>query len=167
MDIRGTGTSEGVLIDREYTNQELDDCEQVIEQLAKHSRSNGRVGMYGLSWSAFNSLMMATLRRPPALRAVFAAHASDDLYRNDIHYPDGIMHQNHYILSIDHANSLPASPDYTMDEKWIKQRFTIRPWVDVYLEQPLDGAFWRENSIKYAYENLTIPAYLISGLYDP
>jgi predicted acyl esterase len=64
VDIRGTGSSEGVLIEREYTTQELDDCEHVTEQLADHPHSNGRVGMYGLSWSAFNSLMMATLRRP-------------------------------------------------------------------------------------------------------
>jgi predicted acyl esterase len=167
VDIRGTGSSEGVLIEYEYTKQELDDCEHVIKQLADHPRSNGRVGMYGLSWSAFNSLMMATLRHPPALRAVFAAHASDDLYKNDIHYPDGIMHQDHYIVSIDHANALPATPDYFINEQWIKERFTIRPWIDVYLEHQLDDSFWRKHSIKYAYENLTLPVYLIGGLYDP
>ena len=89
-DIRITGSSEGALVEREYTLQELDDCEHVIQQLADHPHSNGRVGMYGLSWSVFNSLMMATLRRPPALKAIFAAHGTDDLYSNDIHYADGI-----------------------------------------------------------------------------
>lgn len=167
VDIRGTGSSEGVLIEHEYTTQELDDCEHVIEQLAADRRSNGRVGMYGISWSAFNSLMMGTLRHPPALRAIFAAHMSDDLYKNDIHYPDGIMHHDHYMISIDHANALPASPDYLINEQWIKQRFTIRPWTDVYLEHPLEDSFWTKHSIKYAYENLTLPIYLIGGLYDP
>ncbi|CAF4703018.1 unnamed protein product [Rotaria socialis] len=47
VDIRGTGASEGVLIEYEYTSQELNDCEHVIELLAAHPRSNGRVGMYG------------------------------------------------------------------------------------------------------------------------
>ncbi|CAF1393462.1 unnamed protein product [Adineta steineri] len=167
VDIRGTGSSEGVLIEREYTTQELDDCEHVIKQLADYSHSNGRVGMFGLSWSAFNSLMMATLRRPPALRTIFAAHASDDLYKNDIHYPDGIMHLDHYIVSIDHANALPATPNYVMNEQWIKERFTRRPWADIYLEHQLDDSFWRKHSIKYAYANLTLPTYLIGGLYDP
>lgn len=166
VDIRGTGSSEGVLIEHEYTSQELDDCEHVIKQLADHSRSNGRLGMFGLSWSAFNSLMMATLRRPPALQAIFAAHGSDDLYNNDIHYGDGIFHQNDYILYVDHKNALPAPPNYVMDEQWLKQRFTARPWADVYLEHQLDDSFWRNNSIKYAYDNLTVPAYLIAGLYD-
>ncbi|CAF4024723.1 unnamed protein product [Adineta steineri] len=167
VDIRGTGSSEGVLIEREYTTQELDDCEDVIKQLADYSRSNGRVGMFGLSWSAFNSLMMATLRRPPALRAIFAAHASDDLYKNDIHYPDGIMHLDHYIVSIDHANALPTTPNYVMNEQWIKERFIRRPWADIYLEHQLDDSFWRKHSIKYVYANLTLPTYLIGGLYDP
>ena len=156
-----------MLIDHEYTPQELDDCEDVIKQLADDPRSNGRVGMYGISWSAFNSLMMATLRRPPALRAIFGAHASDDLYKNDIHYPEGIMHEDHYIISIDHGNALPSSPDYLINEQWMEQRFTIRPWIDVYLEHQLEDSFWKEHSIKYAYENLTLPAYLIGGLYDP
>ncbi len=154
------------MIEYEYTSQELDDCECVIEQLAKHPRSNGRVGMYGLSWSGFNSLMMATLRRPPALRAIFAAHASEDLYKNDIHFLDGILHQDEYILSVDHENALPPTPNYIMDEKWVRERFTRRPWIDIYLEQQLDGSFWRKHSIKYAYENFTVPAYLLGGLYD-
>jgi predicted acyl esterase len=166
VDIRGTGSSEGKLIEREYTSQELDDCEHVIQQLADHSYSNGRVGMYGMSWSAFNSLMMATLRRPPALRAIFAAHGSEDLYKNDIHYIDGILHQDEYILSVDHENALPASPDYLINEQWMKERFTRRPWVDIYLEHQLDGPFWQDHSIKYAYDNLTIPVYLLAGYYD-
>lgn len=166
VDIRGTGSSEGFLIEHEYTTQELDDCEHVIEQLANHSLSNGRVGMFGISWSAFNSLMMATVRRPHALRAIFAAHGSEDLYNNDIHYGNGILHQDEYILSVDHKNALPASPNYSMDEQWIKQRFTRRPWIDFYLEHQSDSSFWRKNSIKYAYDNLTIPVYLVAGLYD-
>ncbi|CAF3823431.1 unnamed protein product [Rotaria sp. Silwood1] len=167
VDIHGTGSSEGVLIEREYTIEELNDCEHVIEQLAKYPHSNGRVGMYGLNWSAFNSLMMATFRRPNALQAVFAAHASDDLYKNDIHYPDGILHLDHYIVSIDQTNALPATPDYLINQQWIKQRFTRRPWSDIYLEHQLDNSFWRKYSIKYAYDNLTLPVYLIGGLYDP
>ncbi|CAM4797759.1 unnamed protein product [Rotaria magnacalcarata] len=166
VDIRGTGSSEGVLIEYEYTSQELNDCEHVIELLAGHARSNGRVGMYGLSWSAFNSLMMATLRRPPALHAVFAAHGSEDLYNNDVHYGDGILHQDEYILSVDHENALPASPDYLINEQWTNERFTRRPWIDIYLEHQLNDKFWQNHSIKYSYDNLTVPVYLLAGLYD-
>ncbi|CAF4184404.1 unnamed protein product, partial [Rotaria magnacalcarata] len=87
VDIRGTDSSEGILVEREYSTQELNDCEHIIQQLASDRRSNGRLGMYGISWSGFNTLMMGTLRRPRALKALFAAHATDDLYKSDIHYP--------------------------------------------------------------------------------
>lgn len=155
------------MIDREYTSQELDDCVDVIEQLARHPRSNSRVGMYGLSWSAFNTLMVATLRKPPSLYAIYAAHASEDLYKNDIHYIDGILHLDQYMIMMDSRNALPASPDYRTDAKWVEERFHRRPWVDIYLEHQLDGGFWQSHSIQNFYQNFTIPAYLLAGLNDP
>ncbi|CAF4382834.1 unnamed protein product, partial [Rotaria magnacalcarata] len=166
VDIRGTGSSEGILVEREYSTQELNDCEHIIQQLASDRRSNGRLGMYGISWSGFNTLMMGTLRRPRALKALFAAHATDDLYKSDIHYPDGIMHLDQYLIFIDHSNAIPATIDYNMNDQWIRERFRRRPWIDLYLSQQLENSFWKENSIKYAYDNLTLPVYLIGGLYD-
>ncbi|CAF1086789.1 unnamed protein product [Rotaria sordida] len=111
--------------------------------------------------------MMATFRRPTALQPVFLAHASHDFYKNDIHYPDGISHLDYYIVSIDQTNALSATSDYLINQKWIKQRFTTRPWSNIYLEHQFDDSFWRKHSIKYAYYNLTLPVYLIGGLYHP
>src|SRR5258706_2587814 len=54
LDIRGTGSSEGLATD-EYTVQEHEDIEQVIAWLAAQPWSNGAVGMFGTSWSGFNS----------------------------------------------------------------------------------------------------------------
>lgn len=54
VDIRGTGSSFGKLIHREYTNQELDDGAEIINQLAKMPWSNGNVGMYD------NSVLMTS-----------------------------------------------------------------------------------------------------------
>jgi len=67
LDIRGTGSSEGIATD-EYTAAELDDIYQVIAWLAEQEWSNGRVGMYGTSWSGFNSLQVACLRPAGAPR---------------------------------------------------------------------------------------------------
>ncbi|MGH9337459.1 MAG: CocE/NonD family hydrolase, partial [Vicinamibacteria bacterium] len=55
VDIRGTGGSEGRLIAYEYTDQEQEDGESVIDWLSKQSWSNGNVGMFGISWGGFNS----------------------------------------------------------------------------------------------------------------
>src|SRR5262245_34930893 len=91
VDIRGTGSSEGRLIDYEYTDREQEDGEVVIDWLSKQGWSNGNVGMFGISWGGFNSIHMA-MRNPPALKAIIAVDATDDLYQDDVHFMDGILH---------------------------------------------------------------------------
>lgn len=61
LDVRGTGSSEGVAED-EYTPAEHGDIVETIAWLAGQEWSNGRVGMFGTSWSGFNSLQVACLR---------------------------------------------------------------------------------------------------------
>src|SRR5271170_5671597 len=61
VDIRGTGNSEGVIVD-EYDLPELDDGVQVIAWLAGQPWSNGSVGMRGISWGGINSLQIAAMR---------------------------------------------------------------------------------------------------------
>jgi hypothetical protein len=82
VDIRGTGNSEGRLIPHEYSEIEQEDGEFVIDWLAKQSWSNGKVGMFGISWGGFNSIQMA-LRDPPALKAIIAVDATEDLDQDD------------------------------------------------------------------------------------
>lgn len=84
LDIRGTGSSEGMPVD-EYTAQEHADIAEVIAWLAAQHWSNGNVGMFGTSWSGFNSLQVA-MNRPPALKAICSIFASDDRYADDVHY---------------------------------------------------------------------------------
>ena len=65
VDLRGTGSSEGIATD-EYPPQEQADLAEVIAWLAAQEWWIGRVGMYGTSYSGFNSIQMA-VERPPAL----------------------------------------------------------------------------------------------------
>ena len=44
--------------------------------------------MFGISWGGFNSIHMA-MRNPPALKAIIAVDATDDLYQDDVHFIDG------------------------------------------------------------------------------
>ena len=165
VDIRGTGSSEGRLPPWEYSEQELEDAVEVIAQLARMDWSSGNVGMWGISWGGFNALMTAR-RRPPALKAVLAVHASDDLYHDDVHYLDGVFHIDEYILIIDHENGLPATPDYRLDGAYFKNRFEATPWFITYLKQQRDGPFWRKESLRWQYDKLKVPTYLIGGLLD-
>ena len=163
VDIRGTGRSEGRVPPREYSEQELSDGEEVIAWLARQAWSNGAVGMYGISWGGFNALQMA-MRRPPSLKAILAACATNDLFLNDVRFMDGIMHVDQYEIAIDLLNTIPPSPEYRLDEKTLEERFDSPPWFLAYKRHQRDGPFWNEP--EKPLDTIDIPVFLIGGFYD-
>ena len=165
VDIRGTGSSEGKLVDWEYTDQEQEDGEVVIDWLSKEPWSNGNVGMFGISWGGFNSIHMA-MRNPPALKAIIAVDATDDLYQDDVHFMDGVIHLDSWEMSQDLDNARPGAPDYRIDEAYFRDRFDTRPWMMTYKRQQRDGPFWDRTALKTRYDSLRIPTFVIGGWYD-
>ena len=165
VDIRGTGTSEGQLVEYEYTDQEQADGEAVIDWLSKQAWSTGSIGMFGISWGAFNSIQMA-MRNPPALKAIVALMGTDDLFRDDVHFIDGMMHVDSYEIGRDLANVLPAPPDYVVDEAYFCDRFDTEPWLLKYKRQQRDGPFWNRASLDSDYSSIEIPTFVIGGWYD-
>jgi predicted acyl esterase len=163
VDIRGFGASEGAPPEREYSEQEQIDGEQVISWLAHQSWSNGNVGMFGISWGGFNSLQMA-MRHPPALKAILAMCATAELFHDDVHYVDGIAHVDEFELNMDLAEGWTGAPDYTLDEKVLGPRFEAPPWSLLYLKHQHDGPFWRDRVRPL--KEITIPSFLIGGLLD-
>jgi uncharacterized protein len=163
VDIRGFGTSEGAPTDREYSQQEQLDGEQVIGWLASQPWSNGKVGMFGISWGGFNSIQMA-MRRPPALKAILAIDATEALFHDDIHYIDGLMHFDEFELNMDLAPGMTGAPDYALDEKTLGPRFDSPPWSLLYLKHQRDGDFWH-GPVRPLSE-IKIPCFLIGGLLD-
>jgi putative CocE/NonD family hydrolase len=165
VDIRGTGNSEGRLIAHEYTDQENDDGEVVIDWLSKQPFSNGNVGMFGISWGGFNSIHLA-MRNPPALKAIIAVDATDDLFQDDVHFMDGIMHVDSWEMSQDLDNARPGAPDYVIDEDYFRNRFDTPPWMLTYKRQQRDGPFWDRTSLNARYDSIRVPTFVIGGWYD-
>lgn len=165
VDIRGTGRSEGKTIPYEYSDIELNDGEEVIAWLAEQDWSTGKVGMFGISWGGFNSIQMA-MRNPPALKAFVAVMATEYLYQEDVHYIDGIMHTDSWMMSNDLYNALPGAPDFIMDEAWLENRFNREPSVYTYMRQQRDGPFWDRASARGRYDSIRVPGYHIGGWYD-
>ena len=163
VDIRGFGNSEGVPPEREYSEQEQLDGEQVIAWLASQVWSNGNVGMFGISWGGFNSLQMA-MRHPPALKTIIAVDATAELFHDDVHFMDGMAHVDEFELNMDMAQGWTGAPDFTLDEKVLGPRFNSPPWSLLYLKHQRDGAFWRDR-VRPLHE-ITIPSFLIGGLLD-
>jgi uncharacterized protein len=163
VDIRGFGASEGRPTDREYSEQEQTDGEQVIHWLATQPWSNGNIGMYGISWGGFNALQMA-MRNPPGLKAIIAVDATEELFHDDIHYIDGLMHVDEFELNMDMAPGMTGAPDYTLDEKVLGVRFEAAPWSLEYMRHQRDAAFWR--SPVRPLNEIKVPCFLIGGLAD-
>ena len=163
VDIRGFGASEGAPTDREYSEQEQLDGEQVIAWLAAQPWSNGKVGMFGISWGGFNSIQLA-MRHPPALKAILAVDATEQLFHDDIHYIDGMMHFDEFELNMDLAPAMTGAPEYSLDEKILGPRFESAPWSLLYFKHQRDGQFW--SAPVRPLSEIKIPCFLIGGLLD-
>lgn len=165
VDIRGTGNSEGRLIPHEYSDIEQADGEVVIDWLARQPWSSGKIGMFGISWGGFNAIQMA-VRQPPALKAIIAVDATEDLYQEDVHYMDGILHLDSWEMSQDLDNARPGAPDYVIDEAYFGNRFDTEPWMLTYKREQRDGAFWDRASARDKHARIRIPTFHIGGWYD-
>lgn len=167
VDVRGTGGSDGVPTD-EYSVEEHEDTVRIIEWLSKQRWSNGSVGMYGTSYSAFNSIQVASEYHPPALKAIFALCGTDDRYTDDIHHPGGIMlmEDNSWALGMIAFSAMPGAPDFELDSQAAQDRWNTPPWLHVYLQNQLDGPHYRRGSLDTDYSRLTTPAFLGGGYLD-
>lgn len=170
VDIRGTGNSDGILMD-EYLPQEQEDACEVIAWLACQPWCSGAVGMYGKSWGGFNGLQVAA-RRPPALRAVISAYFTDDRYADDVHYMGGCVLGHEalswasYMLGI---NALPPDPEIVGDrwrEMWLERLARTPFFLERWLRHQRRDAFWRQGSICEDFGAVQAPTLLVGGWAD-
>lgn len=170
VDLRGTGSSHGLATD-EYPVQEQDDLCEVVTWLATQEWSMGAVGMYGSSYSGFNSLQVA-MRRPPELRAIVAIYATDDRYTDDVHYCGGArrgLDLVDYPLYMVAMNALPPVPSIAGQgwrEQWRARIDHLEPWLLRWLEEQVDGPYWRHGSLRPGYERIACPTMLVGGWAD-
>ncbi|MBS0387628.1 MAG: CocE/NonD family hydrolase [Proteobacteria bacterium] len=163
VDIRGFGNSGGTPTDREYSAQEQADGEQVIAWLARQRWCNGKVGMLGISWGAFNSIQMA-MRQPPALKAILAVEGTERLFTEDVHYMDGILHIDEFEVAQDLLQGISGAPDFPVDEETLSRRMDSPPWSLDYFRHQRDSAFW--HAPVRDLQSIRIPCFLIAGLQD-
>ncbi|MDN5770430.1 MAG: CocE/NonD family hydrolase, partial [Microlunatus sp.] len=171
VDIRGTGSSEGHF-DDEYSEQELDDAEAVIDWLSDEPWCTGRVGMFGISWGGFNALQVAQ-RGPKALHAIVTVCSSDDRYGNDVHYFGGA------VLGVDMAawaatmfafGSRPPRPEVVGDdwiEQWRSRLDDIVPLAPIWLAHQARDDYWRRGSVCEDYSGVRAAVLAVGGWADP
>jgi pimeloyl-ACP methyl ester carboxylesterase len=157
VDMRGSGDSEGLLVD-EYSRTELNDAVELIGWLASQPWCNGRVGMMGISWGGFNGLQVAA-RRPPALKAVITICSTDDRYADDIHYMGGALLNANLGWASTMFAYMSRPPDKallgeTWRNVWMNRLENTVLLVDNWLKHQRRDAFWKHGSVVENYADI-------------
>ncbi|MGW2508231.1 CocE/NonD family hydrolase [Streptomyces scopuliridis] len=172
VDLRGSGDSEGVMLD-EYTETELADGVDVVDWLAAQPWCSGKVGMFGISWGGFNALQIAALR-PEPLKAIVTVCSTDDRYDNDVHYTGGA------VLGIDMLawagtmlafTARPPDPAHVGADRWLpmwRERLdAIEPYLHTWLAHQERDDYWRHGSVCEDYTALDAAVLAVGGWADP
>ena len=169
VDLRGSGDSEGILLD-EYVAQEQRDAIEVLRWLAAQPWCNGVTAMMGKSWGGFNALQVASLR-PAGLGAVVAVAATDDRYADDVHYMGGCLLGDNlsWASTMFAYNACPPDPALVGDAwrgMWRDRLEHVDHWVDTWLRHQHRDDYWRHGSICEDYSAITVPVMAVSGWAD-
>ena len=170
VDLRGSGDSEGLMLD-EYLLQEQDDALEVIAWIAAQPWCSGRVGMIGKSWGGFNGLQVAA-RRPPALGGIISVCSTDDRYADDVHYIGGCVLASDMLSwasTMLAANARPPDPAVVGEawrEMWLERLEQQTPWVEEWLAHQRRDAYWQHGSVCEDYEAIEIPVFMVGGWND-
>jgi uncharacterized protein len=171
VDMRGSGDSDGLLLD-EYLKQEQDDALEVLAWLAAQPWCTGAVGIIGISWGGFNGLQIAA-RRPPQLKAIISICSTDDRYNGDCHYMGGCMLGSDMLswASIMLAyNARPPDPLIVGDrwrEMWLDRMENTPPFIEAWVSHQRRDAFWKHGSVCEDYSAISCPVYAVGGWADP
>lgn len=169
VDIRGSGDSDGVLMD-EYSPQEHADALDVIAWIAAQPWCSGAVGMMGISWGGFNALQVAALR-PPALKAVISLCSTDDRYADDAHYMGGcLLNENMQWGSVLTGYcAYPPDPEIVGErwrDMWAQRLDHLEPFPALWMRHPWRDEYWRHGSVCEDYAAIEVPVYLVGGWAD-
>jgi len=169
VDMRGSGDSDGSLLD-EYLPQEQLDAVEVIEWLARQPWCSGTVGMFGISWGGFNALQVAA-RQPPALKAVIAVSTTHDRYSDDVHWCGGCVYQPmlDWATTMLAYNARPPDPLVVGEgwrELWLARLEENRPFIECWLGHQRRDGYWLQGSVCTDYAAIRCPVYVVSGWCD-
>lgn len=167
VDAPGTGATGGKAPSfYPLSKDNIDVGVELVHYFSKFNSANGDVGMFGLGTSATLALLVAQ-RKPSALKAIAAVHPADNMFQRDAFSAGKNFQSNLYKTLQEHLSILPQSPDYPLGTSYNDTRLSLDvnpPLVEHYLTHQTDDEFWQAITVKP--ENISIPVYLIAGLYN-
>ncbi|MEZ0470705.1 CocE/NonD family hydrolase [Luteimonas salinilitoris] len=161
---------------------EVADTVAAIEWIARQSWSDGRVGMYGGSYTGF-AAWAATKHRPEALKTIVPYVAA--IPGQGLPMENGVFLNANYAWPFYVTNNRTLDRDVNNDrarwaslnENWYQSGKAYReidaidgtpnPWLQRWLEHPIYDGYWQA-MVPYGeeFEGIDIPVLSITGYYD-
>ena len=189
QDVRGRYNSEG---DFYPFVHEAEDGYDTVEWAATLPYSNGKVGMFGLSYYGFTQLLAAT-ERPPHLKAIAPAMTLTDWQTDSVEKdgkynlpssqtwalesvaPDAIKRK--YQDPQEYENTMKKMAAYYNEiEKWFKympasewpplKELGVAEFFFDFIQNSLNEEQYNKVSISEKFDQIDVPAYHIAGWYD-
>ncbi len=169
VDMRGSGESEGLLLD-EYLKQEQDDALEVIDWIGAQPWCTGKVGIIGISWGGFNGLQIAA-RRPKPLKAIVTIASTDDRYSDDIHHMGGCLLNDNLSWASTMFAYMSRPPDPALvgerwREMWMHRLENTPLLIANWLQHQRRDAFWKHGSVCETYADIECAVYAVGGWAD-
>lgn len=178
VDVRGTGNSEGQW--EAFSAREQADYRQVVDWVAQQSWSDGRIGLYGVSYLGITSVLTAA-QQHPAVKAAFPIVPIGDGYR-DVVFTGGQVNATFIPLWLTLVTAL-GLPTYGVAQTDPMAAFTalvdhlIGAVANFQLptalkavigdsETAYDNDFWAVRSPMEQAARITVPTFVVGGLQD-
>ena len=178
VDVRGTGNSQGEW--EAFGEREQKDYSQVVEWAATQPWSNGRIGLFGVSYLGITTVLTAQ-QQHPAIKAAFPIVPIGDAYR-DIVFTGGQVNPTFIPLWITLVTGLGALPlegiaaDPATGITALLSHITgavTNFQVPTILKALLgdqgtaaDGDFWAKRSPLENADKIKVPTFVVGGLFD-
>ncbi|MBO2453485.1 CocE/NonD family hydrolase [Actinomadura barringtoniae] len=177
VDVRGTGGSGGKW--PVWGEPEHSDGKSVVEWAASHNRpwSDGRVGLFGISYGGINQLFTAS-QRPKGLKAIAPAVPMGDLYR-DLVGKGGRGYLElapAYLAAVSGLGILPntnllkdpATALKNIQEHWDAAAGNLKMIPEMIQggDRAYDSAWYRERSPLTYVDRIQVPTLLMGGEFD-
>ena len=160
VDTRGSGASFGTRLS-EYSPQEVNDAEQVLDWVVDQPWSNGNIGSYGTSYKGTTAELLCATKHP-SLKAVIPGWSDFDIYRSPVR-PYGMLASKFikkwgtYVKLLDRNRSLILkSSVHPVDEDSLKAAIKEhKEYLNVY-RSTKKGEFRNSDMGAYDYEECSV-----------
>jgi len=126
VDIADSARARACPPNREYSAQEQQDAEAVIAWLAANrgrtEKSHARNFLGRLQFHSDGA------EEASRTKAILAVAATEELFKEDVHYMDGVFHVDEFELTMDLDQGRCGAPDFSLDEPVIGPRMESPPW---------------------------------------